>query len=40
MRMVKTRISSEEINMSRKEIYVCDHCGKEIPVIKKKIYSE
>ena len=22
--------------MSRKEIYVCDHCGKEIPVIKKK----
>ena len=23
-------------NMSRKEIYVCDHCGKEIPVIKKK----
>lgn len=22
--------------MSRKEIYVCDCCGKEIPVIKKK----
>ena len=22
--------------MSRKEIYVCDRCGKEIPVIKKK----